>query len=86
VAHLCDSRSFHLNRVQIRKFGAYSITEEAVSELNGIQVAKGTIATGDSFMNDPKRVEPVRQPQLPSQPRTNPQIWRVRLQPASDHS
>ncbi|AJH24780.1 MULTISPECIES: 5'-methylthioadenosine/S-adenosylhomocysteine nucleosidase [Bacillus] len=37
-----------------------SITEEAVSELNGIQVAKGTIATGDSFMNDPKRVEDVR--------------------------
>jgi adenosylhomocysteine nucleosidase len=33
---------------------------QAVHELSDIQVVKGTIATGDSFMNDPERVEFVR--------------------------
>lgn len=33
------------------------IAEEAAKEIDGIQVVKGLIATGDSFMNDPKRVE-----------------------------
>lgn len=33
------------------------IAEEAAKEIEGIQVVKGLIATGDSFMNDPKRVE-----------------------------
>lgn len=33
---------------------------QAVHQLENVQVVKGTIATGDSFMNDPKRVEFVR--------------------------
>lgn len=33
------------------------IAEEAAKEIEGIQVVKGLIATGDTFMNDPKRVE-----------------------------
>lgn len=36
------------------------IAEEAASEIEGIQVVKGLIATGDSFMNDPKRVEAIQ--------------------------
>ncbi|SFC36750.1 adenosylhomocysteine nucleosidase [Bacillus sp. OV322] len=36
------------------------IAEEAAKEINGIQVAKGLIVTGDSFMHDPERVEFVR--------------------------
>ncbi|RFU71639.1 5'-methylthioadenosine/S-adenosylhomocysteine nucleosidase [Peribacillus saganii] len=34
--------------------------EKAIEEMQGIQVVKGLIATGDSFMNDPKRVEAIR--------------------------
>lgn len=33
------------------------IAEEAAKEIEDIQVVKGLIATGDTFMNDPKRVE-----------------------------
>jgi adenosylhomocysteine nucleosidase len=33
---------------------------QAVHEMANVQVVKGTIATGDSFMNDPERVEFVR--------------------------
>jgi adenosylhomocysteine nucleosidase len=34
--------------------------EKAAEELEGIQIVKGLIATGDSFMNDPVKVEFVR--------------------------
>ncbi|WP_246940631.1 5'-methylthioadenosine/S-adenosylhomocysteine nucleosidase [Bacillus pinisoli] len=33
---------------------------QAVHELSGVQVVEGTIATGDSFMNDPAKVDYVR--------------------------
>lgn len=36
------------------------IAEEAAKEIEGIQVVKGLIATGDTFMNDPKRVEYIK--------------------------
>lgn len=43
-----------------------AVAEEAAKEVTGMQVAKGLIATGDSFMSDPTRVEFVRSkfPQL----------------------
>ena len=37
-----------------------AIAEEAAKEIENMQVAKGLIVTGDSFMNDPDRVEFVR--------------------------
>lgn len=37
-----------------------SIAEEAAKEITDIKVTKGLIATGDSFMNDPKRVDAIR--------------------------
>lgn len=37
-----------------------SIAEKAAKEIEGIQVVKGLIATGDTFMNDPKRVEYIK--------------------------
>ncbi|QGX65321.1 5'-methylthioadenosine/S-adenosylhomocysteine nucleosidase [Bacillus sp. ms-22] len=37
------------------------LAEESALEIDHIQVAKGTIATGDSFMNDPGRVAFVRE-------------------------
>ncbi|MGJ7921457.1 5'-methylthioadenosine/S-adenosylhomocysteine nucleosidase [Neobacillus sp. LXY-4] len=36
------------------------IAEQSAKEISGIQVVTGVIATGDSFMNDPERVEFVR--------------------------
>jgi adenosylhomocysteine nucleosidase len=36
------------------------IAESAAKEIGSVQVVKGLIATGDSFMNDPKRVEAIR--------------------------
>ena len=36
------------------------IAEAAATEIGSVQVVKGLIATGDSFMNDPKRVEAIR--------------------------
>ncbi|RFU61478.1 5'-methylthioadenosine/S-adenosylhomocysteine nucleosidase [Bacillus sp. V59.32b] len=36
------------------------VAEEAASEIEDIQVVKGLIVTGDSFMNDPERVDFVR--------------------------
>jgi adenosylhomocysteine nucleosidase len=36
------------------------VAETAANEINDIQVVKGLIATGDSFMNDPARVDFVR--------------------------
>lgn len=33
-----------------------TVAEEAAKEIEGIQIVKGLIATGDSFMDDPKRV------------------------------
>lgn len=38
----------------------FAIAEEAAEEMTGKQVAKGLIVTGDSFMNDPVRVDFVR--------------------------
>ncbi|WP_340371740.1 5'-methylthioadenosine/S-adenosylhomocysteine nucleosidase [Peribacillus sp. FSL E2-0218] len=38
----------------------FALAEEAAKEIQDIQVAKGLIVTGDSFMNDPVRVEFVR--------------------------
>ncbi|HJW18059.1 MAG TPA: 5'-methylthioadenosine/S-adenosylhomocysteine nucleosidase [Flavisolibacter sp.] len=37
-----------------------AIAEAAAKEINEIQVVKGAIATGDSFMNDPVRVDFIR--------------------------
>ncbi|MFX3624497.1 MAG: 5'-methylthioadenosine/S-adenosylhomocysteine nucleosidase [Ectobacillus sp.] len=37
-----------------------ALAEECMKTMEGVQVVKGTIATGDSFMNDPERVEFVR--------------------------
>ncbi|WP_110111424.1 5'-methylthioadenosine/S-adenosylhomocysteine nucleosidase [Bacillus sp. CGMCC 1.16541] len=37
------------------------VAEKSAKEVTDMQVAKGLIATGDSFMNDPKRVEFVRE-------------------------
>jgi len=37
-----------------------AIAEEAAKEITDIKVVKGLIATGDSFMNDPKRVDAIR--------------------------
>ena len=36
------------------------IAQEAAKSIEGVQTIKGLIATGDSFMNDPERVEFVR--------------------------
>ncbi|QPC46980.1 5'-methylthioadenosine/S-adenosylhomocysteine nucleosidase [Mangrovibacillus cuniculi] len=33
---------------------------DSIAEMEGIQVVEGLIATGDSFMNDPKRVEAIQ--------------------------
>ncbi|MEK5523604.1 MULTISPECIES: 5'-methylthioadenosine/S-adenosylhomocysteine nucleosidase [Heyndrickxia] len=43
-----------------------NVAEECAKNIKEIQVIKGLIATGDSFMNDPARVESVREkfPQL----------------------
>ncbi|WP_110926964.1 5'-methylthioadenosine/S-adenosylhomocysteine nucleosidase [Bacillus massiliglaciei] len=38
----------------------FAAAKEAAKEIEGIQVAEGLIVTGDSFMNDPERVEFVR--------------------------
>jgi adenosylhomocysteine nucleosidase len=38
-----------------------SLAEAAANEIAGIQTVKGLIATGDSFMNDPVRVENIRE-------------------------
>jgi adenosylhomocysteine nucleosidase len=38
----------------------FQLAEEAAREITDIQVGKGLIVTGDSFMNDPVRVEFVR--------------------------
>ncbi len=40
--------------------GLVEIAEEAAKEIGSVQVVKGLIATGDSFMNDPKRVDAIR--------------------------
>ncbi|KKK33119.1 5'-methylthioadenosine nucleosidase [Mesobacillus campisalis] len=40
--------------------GLVGIAEESAREIEGIQVVKGLITTGDSFMNDPGRVEFIR--------------------------
>jgi len=37
-----------------------SIAESKANDIADIQVVKGTIATGDSFMNDPERVDYIR--------------------------
>ncbi|KOO43834.1 5'-methylthioadenosine/S-adenosylhomocysteine nucleosidase [Priestia koreensis] len=37
------------------------VAEEAAKEITDMQIVKGLIATGDSFMNDPVRVEFVRE-------------------------
>lgn len=39
----------------------FSIAEEAAKEITEVQVGKGLIVTGDSFMNDPVRVDFVRE-------------------------
>lgn len=38
----------------------FSAAVKSAEKINGIQVAKGLIASGDSFMNDPERVEFIR--------------------------
>ena len=38
-----------------------ALTEEAIAELNDINCKIGLVATGDSFMCDPKRIEETRQ-------------------------
>lgn len=38
----------------------FAVAEEAAKEITDIQVGKGLIVTGDSFMNDPARVDFVR--------------------------
>ena len=38
----------------------FSIAEEAAKEITDVQVGRGLIVTGDSFMNDPVRVDFVR--------------------------
>lgn len=38
----------------------FSVAEEAAKELEDVNVAKGLIVTGDSFMDDPKRADFVR--------------------------
>ncbi|MGI8383260.1 5'-methylthioadenosine/S-adenosylhomocysteine nucleosidase [Robertmurraya sp. P23] len=40
--------------------GLVEIAEAAAKEIGSVQVVKGLIATGDSFMNDPKRVDAIR--------------------------
>ncbi|MGG7619794.1 5'-methylthioadenosine/S-adenosylhomocysteine nucleosidase [Bacillus coreaensis] len=40
--------------------GLVEIAESAAQEIGSVQVVKGLIATGDSFMNDPKRVDAIR--------------------------
>lgn len=40
--------------------GLVEIAEAAAQEIGSVQVVKGLIATGDSFMNDPKRVDAIR--------------------------
>jgi adenosylhomocysteine nucleosidase len=40
--------------------GLVEIAEAAATEIGSVQVVKGLIATGDSFMNDPKRVDAIR--------------------------
>lgn len=40
--------------------GLVEIAEEAAKEIGSVQIVKGLIATGDSFMNDPKRVDAIR--------------------------
>lgn len=37
-----------------------SVAVKSAQKINGIQVAEGLIASGDSFMNDPERVEFIR--------------------------
>lgn len=37
-----------------------SVAVKSAEKINGIQVAEGLIASGDSFMNDPERVEFIR--------------------------
>lgn len=37
-----------------------SVAAKSAEKINGIQVVKGLIASGDSFMNDPERVEFIR--------------------------
>lgn len=40
--------------------GLVEKAEAAAQEIGSVQVVKGLIATGDSFMNDPKRVDAIR--------------------------
>lgn len=66
--HDVDVTIFGYEYGQVPRMPAYFAPDEKLVEaavksaekINGIQVVKGLIASGDSFMNDPERVEYVR--------------------------
>ncbi len=66
--HDVDVTVFGYEYGQVPRMPAYfapddnlvSIAEKSAEKINDVQVAKGLIASGDSFMNDPERVEFVR--------------------------
>ncbi|MEH7884314.1 5'-methylthioadenosine/S-adenosylhomocysteine nucleosidase [Bacillus sp. JJ1609] len=66
--HDVDVTIFGYEYGQVPRMPAYyspdqrlvSIAVKSAEKINGIQVAEGLIASGDSFMNDPERVEFIR--------------------------
>lgn len=66
--HDVDVTVFGYEYGQVPRMPAYytpdeklvSIAEKSAASIDGIKVAQGLIASGDSFMNDPERVEFIR--------------------------
>lgn len=66
--HDVDVTIFGYEYGQVPRMPAYfspddnlvSVAEKSAEKINDIQVVKGLIASGDSFMNDPERVELIR--------------------------
>ncbi|MCM3123121.1 5'-methylthioadenosine/S-adenosylhomocysteine nucleosidase [Mesobacillus sp. AQ2] len=66
--HDVDVTIFGYEYGQVPRMPAYfspddnlvSVAEKSAEKINDIQVVKGLIASGDSFMNDPERVEFIR--------------------------
>jgi adenosylhomocysteine nucleosidase len=66
--HDVDVTIFGYEYGQVPRMPAYfapddklvSVAAKSAEKINGIQVVKGLIASGDSFMNDPERVEFIR--------------------------
>jgi adenosylhomocysteine nucleosidase len=66
--HDVDVTIFGYEYGQVPRMPAYfspddnlvSVAEKSAEKINEIQVVKGLIASGDSFMNDPERVELIR--------------------------